>query len=83
MKQYGVSKEEAIEVLDKQIVDSWKEINEDLLRPTAVPMYVLLRVMNFSRGVDLVYKEEDGFTLVGKVVKHAVAALFGDPLPLE
>ncbi|KAL6220688.1 hypothetical protein ACLB2K_008444 [Fragaria x ananassa] len=83
MKQYGVSKEEAIEVLDKQIVDSWKEINEDLLRPTAVPMYVLLRVMNFSRGVDLVYKGEDGFTNVGKVVKHAVAALFGDPLPLE
>ncbi|XP_004295781.1 PREDICTED: (-)-alpha-pinene synthase-like [Fragaria vesca subsp. vesca] len=83
MKQYGVSKEEAIEVLDKQIVDSWKEINEDLLRPTAVPMYVLLRVMNFSRDVDLVYKGEDGFTHVGKVVKHAVAALFGDPLPLE
>ncbi|KAL6205614.1 hypothetical protein ACLB2K_022871 [Fragaria x ananassa] len=76
MKQYGVSKEEAIEVLDKQIVDSWKEINEDLLRPTAVPMYVLLRVMNFSRDVDLVYKGEDGFTHVGKVVKHAVAALF-------
>ncbi|KAL6205615.1 hypothetical protein ACLB2K_022872 [Fragaria x ananassa] len=83
MKQYRVSEEEAIDVFNKQIVEAWKDINEDLLQPIAKPMYVLKRALNFTRNVDVVYKGEDGFKYVGKVVKQGVAALFVDPLPLE
>ncbi|KAL6196427.1 hypothetical protein ACLB2K_032042 [Fragaria x ananassa] len=83
MKQYRVSEEEAIDVFNKQIVEAWKDINEDLLQPIAKPMYVLKRALNFTRNVDVVYKGEDGFKYVGKVVKQGVAALFVDPLPFE
>ncbi|KAI5333421.1 hypothetical protein L3X38_023552 [Prunus dulcis] len=38
MKQYGVSEEETLDVFNKQVVDLWKDINEELLiKPTAVP----------------------------------------------
>ncbi|KAI5333529.1 hypothetical protein L3X38_023660 [Prunus dulcis] len=41
-KQYEVSDEqEIIDAFDKQIVDSWKDINEEFLRPTSVPMPIL------------------------------------------
>ena len=70
-------------MFNKQIVEAWKDINEDLLQPIAKPMYVLKRALNFTRNVDVVYKGEDGFKYVGKVVKQGVAALFVDPLPLE
>lgn len=53
MKQHGVSEEEVIEVFNKQVVDYWKDINEEFLRPTAVPMPVLLRVLNLTKVVDL------------------------------
>ncbi|XP_050370267.1 (-)-alpha-pinene synthase-like [Argentina anserina] len=83
MKQYGVSLEEAIDVFNKQIADCWKDINEDFIRPIPAPVPVLMLPLNFSRNADLIYKENDGFKHVGKVVKHGIDALFGDPVPLE
>ncbi|KAM5585786.1 (-)-alpha-pinene synthase [Rosa sericea] len=82
MKQHGVSEEEVIEVFNKQVVDYWKDINEEFLRPTAVPMPVLLRVLNLTKVADLLYKGEDGYTRVGKVMKECVASHFIDPVPL-
>ncbi|XP_009346480.1 (-)-alpha-pinene synthase-like [Pyrus x bretschneideri] len=82
MKQYGVSEQETIEVFNKQVVNLWKDINEEFHRPTAVPMPVLMRVLNLTRVVDLLYKGEDGYTHVGKVVKDIIAALFVDPVPI-
>ncbi|CAN6575525.1 unnamed protein product [Malus baccata var. baccata] len=82
MKQYGVSEQETVAVFNKQIVDMWKDINEELLRPTAVPEFVLVRVLNLTRAVDLLYKRGDGFTHVGKLMKDIVASLFIDPVPL-
>ncbi|BBH01872.1 terpene synthase 21 [Prunus dulcis] len=66
MKQYGVSEQETVDVFKKQIMVLWKDINEEFLRPTAVPMPVLKRVLNLTRVVDLLDKEEDGFTHVGR-----------------
>ncbi|XP_062001426.1 (-)-alpha-pinene synthase-like isoform X2 [Rosa rugosa] len=83
IKQYGVSEKETIDVFNKQIVDAWKDMNEDLLRPNVVPMRALKLSVNFARVFDLFYKEEDELTYVGKVAKRSVAALFVDPLPLE
>ena len=83
MKQYGVSEEETIDVFNKRIVDSWKDINEEfLMRPTRVPMPVLNRVLNLTRVVDLLYKKGDAFTHVGKLMKDCVGLLFIDPVPL-
>ncbi|KAM2330439.1 hypothetical protein ACFX1X_021267 [Malus domestica] len=82
MKQYGVSKQEAVDVFEKQIMDLWKDINEEFLRPTVVPMPVLTRVLNLVRVPDLLYKGDDGFTRVGKVTKDGVASICIDPVPL-
>ncbi|KAM5559431.1 (-)-alpha-pinene synthase-like [Rosa sericea] len=82
MKQHGVSEQETIEVFNKKIVDSWKDINEEFLKPTAVPMPVLTRVLNLTRVVDLLYKGEDEYTGVGNVMKDGVVSLFIDPVPL-
>ncbi|XP_034212843.1 (-)-alpha-pinene synthase-like [Prunus dulcis] len=81
-KQYEVSDEqEIIDAFNKQIVDSWKDINEEFLIPTSVPMPILVIVLNLTRVVDLLYKKDDGFTHVGKVMKDSVASYFIDPAP--
>uniref|UniRef100_A0A803QA38 Terpene synthase metal-binding domain-containing protein n=1 Tax=Cannabis sativa TaxID=3483 RepID=A0A803QA38_CANSA len=59
MKQYGVSEEEAVEELNKRVVNYWKEINEDFIRPTAVPFPILIRVLNFTKVAELIYKEDN------------------------
>ncbi|KAL6283826.1 hypothetical protein ACE6H2_014755 [Prunus campanulata] len=82
-KQYEVSDEqEIIDAFNKQIVDSWKDINEEFLKPTSVPMPILVLVLNLTRVMDLLYKKDDGFTHVGKVMKDSVASYFIDPAPL-
>ncbi|VVA32546.1 PREDICTED: (-)-germacrene D synthase [Prunus dulcis] len=82
MKQYGVPEQEVLDIFNKQVKDLWKDINEEFLRPTDVPMPVLMRVLNLTRVVDLLYKGEDGYTHVGKVMKDSVASLFIEPVPL-
>ncbi|KAI5333414.1 hypothetical protein L3X38_023545 [Prunus dulcis] len=82
VKQYGVSEQEALDALNKQVVDPWKDINEEFLRPTAAPMAVLMRVLNLTKVVDLLYKGDDGYTRVGKVVKDKIASHFIDPVPI-
>ncbi|VVA40126.1 PREDICTED: (-)-germacrene D synthase [Prunus dulcis] len=83
MKQHGVSEQETLDVFNKQVVDLWKDINEELLiKPTVVPRPVLMRVLNLTRVMDLLYKRGDGFTHVGKLMKDIVTSLFLDPVPL-
>ncbi|RVW31531.1 Valencene synthase [Vitis vinifera] len=36
MKQYGASEEEVYDEFQKQVVDAWRDINEEFLRPTVV-----------------------------------------------
>lgn len=81
MKQYGVSEHEARDELNILIVNAWKDINHELLRPTADPlMPILKRILNFSKVMDFLYKEDDGYTHVGEVVKDAISALLIDSI---
>ncbi|KAB1202340.1 Sesquiterpene synthase [Morella rubra] len=78
-----VSNEEAIDEFQKQIVSSWKNINKELiLRPTQVPMPLLVLVLNLTRVMDLLYKDEDAYTLGGGVLKEGIALLLVDPVPI-
>nr|QWQ79606.1 TPS48 [Juglans sigillata] len=66
MKQHGVSKHEAEEEFKKQIVNAWKDINSDFLKPTQVPKHFLERVLNLARVMDVVYKDGDAYTRLHK-----------------
>ncbi|GLT69694.1 hypothetical protein SLA2020_418250 [Shorea laevis] len=60
MKQYGVSKEETVKVFREEIDNAWKDVNEEFMKPTALPMPILTRVLNFARVMDVIYKDDDG-----------------------
>ncbi|KAK9155486.1 hypothetical protein Sjap_002966 [Stephania japonica] len=59
MNQYGLPEEEVEAELNKQVEEAWKELNKGLLRPTAFPMPILMRVVNLSRMIYVLYKHED------------------------
>ncbi|KAK9266319.1 hypothetical protein L1049_001659 [Liquidambar formosana] len=62
MKQHDVSELEVCEEFRRQVTNAWKDINQECLKPIAMPMPILMRVVNFARVMDVVYKEEDGYT---------------------
>ncbi|XP_037497671.1 LOW QUALITY PROTEIN: alpha-copaene synthase [Jatropha curcas] len=78
IKQHGGSKEEAEKLFRKEIRNAWKDINEECLKPTPVPMPLLERVLNLTRAMDVIYKDEDGYTN-SHVIKDYVASLLKDP----
>ncbi|KAH9776448.1 alpha-humulene/(-)-(E)-beta-caryophyllene synthase [Citrus sinensis] len=82
MKQHGLSEQEVCEELYRQVSNAWKDINEECLNPTAVPMPLLMRALNLARVIDVVYKEGDGYTHVGNEMKQNVAALLIDQVPI-
>ncbi|KAG6637482.1 hypothetical protein I3843_11G176500 [Carya illinoinensis] len=78
MTQHGVIEEEAVHELRKQLTDAWKDINKVCLYPTEVPMRILMRVLNLARVIDVVYKDEDGYTHARIVLKDFVASSMVD-----
>ncbi|KAL3736265.1 hypothetical protein ACJRO7_025255, partial [Eucalyptus globulus] len=81
MKYHGISEQEAMEELLKRVIDTWKDINEEFLRPTIVPMSVLMRILNFSRVVDVLYSDGDNYTHSKTKLKNYVTSFFVNPLP--
>ncbi|RVW68212.1 Valencene synthase [Vitis vinifera] len=75
MKQYGVSEEQVYSEFQKQIENAWLDINQECLKPTAVSMPLLARILNLSRTTDVIYKEQDSYTHVGKVMRDNIASV--------
>ncbi|KAL4273056.1 hypothetical protein GQ457_13G008590 [Hibiscus cannabinus] len=84
MKQHGVSEEKACEKLNEKVENAWKDVNQGLLtRPNAgAPLPILTRVLNLARVMDFLYKEGDGYTHVGSVVKAGITSLLIHPIPI-
>nr|POE67585.1 (-)-germacrene d synthase [Quercus suber] len=82
MKQHGVSEQVVHDEFNRQVANAWKDINEECIRPTIVPMPLLMRVLNLTRVVDVIYKEGDSYTHVGKEMKDNVASVLIDPIPI-
>ncbi|RVW82864.1 Valencene synthase [Vitis vinifera] len=76
MKQYGVSEEQVYSEFQKQIENAWLDINQECLKPTAVSMPLLARILNLTRTADVIYKEQDSYTHVGKVMRDNIASVF-------
>uniref|UniRef100_A0A2N9HWR3 Terpene synthase metal-binding domain-containing protein n=1 Tax=Fagus sylvatica TaxID=28930 RepID=A0A2N9HWR3_FAGSY len=82
MKQHGVSEQVVHDELNRQVDDAWKDVNEECMRPTVVPMPLLMRVLNLARVIDVIYKDSDGYTHVGKEMKDNVASVLIDAVPI-
>ena len=52
------------------------------MRPTAILMPLLMRVLNIARVIDVVYKEGDGYTHVGKEMKTNVELVLINRVPI-
>ncbi|CAJ2669832.1 unnamed protein product [Trifolium pratense] len=82
MKQYNVSRETALQEGQRRIYDAWKDINNECLRPTEVPMPILTRIINLSRFMDVVYKDKDNFTDPKGEMKSFIKAMLVEPVPI-
>ncbi|KAM1020778.1 hypothetical protein ACFX2I_041969 [Malus domestica] len=82
MMKYGATKEEAVIELRRQVNKAWKDINEACLHPTAVPMPLLIRILNFARVMDVVYKCEDGYTIAEGGLKDFIVSTLVEPVAL-
>ena len=82
MKQHGVSEQVVHDEFDRQVANAWKDINEECIRPTVVPMPLLMHCLNLTQVVDVIYKEGDNYTHVGKDMKDNVASMLIDPIPM-
>ncbi|PON95191.1 Squalene/phytoene synthase [Trema orientale] len=78
MKQYGSTEQEAIDELSQQVSEAWKDLNEECLYPTTIPMPLLMRVIDLVRVNHEMYREGDGFT-EGRLLKDLLASLFINP----
>ncbi|XP_039168370.1 (-)-germacrene D synthase isoform X2 [Eucalyptus grandis] len=83
MKEHNVSEQEAEKELRKRVVDAWKDINEAFLRPTVVPLPILMRTLNLSRVIHVLYSNGDNYTHSGTSLKDHVTSLFISPLPVS
>ena len=82
MKQHSVSEQVIHDEFNRQVANAWKDINEECIRPTVVPMPLLMRCLNLTRVVDVIYKEGNNYTHIGKEMKDNVASVLIDPIPI-
>ena len=76
MKQYGVTKLEAIRDLQKEVANCDKIINEESLKNIDVPLQNRKLVFKILRMLNVSYNEGEGFTFTkGKIDKY-IASLF-------
>ncbi|KAJ4701061.1 Terpene synthase [Melia azedarach] len=86
MKQYGVSEEEAIKVLNEEIEDSWKDINEELILMNSnngrvISFPLLESILNLVRTCNFLFKDGDRYTN-SYLMKGQIATVLKDPVLL-
>jgi hypothetical protein len=82
MIEHSATEEEAIKEFRKQVTDAWKDVNEECLCPTTIPMAPVMPILNLTRVSDVIYKDQDNYTNPGDGLKDFVSLLLIDPVPL-
>ncbi|CAA3010403.1 Beta-caryophyllene synthase [Olea europaea subsp. europaea] len=83
MKETGSSKEDAFAVFQTQVMNAWKDINQECLNSDAIPMAVLIRVVNLTRVINLLYKESDGYSNSTTKLKDFVTSTLIQPVTIS
>ncbi|KAK1427320.1 hypothetical protein QVD17_16003 [Tagetes erecta] len=77
MKQYDVTEEYALDLVRKNIEDTWKDINRESLMCKGVPRPLIMVVINFVRLMEYGCKQHyDKYTEVGEDVRDDIKSLF-------
>lgn len=76
MKQDNVSQEYVYDLLNAQIEEAWKDLNRESLTCKEVPMQLIMRVINMTRIIEFLHKDEDIFTVVGEEVIDYIKSHF-------
>ncbi|KAI3735794.1 hypothetical protein L6452_15309 [Arctium lappa] len=80
MKQFGGTEEHVRDLFSKKVEDAWKEMIRESLICKDVPMPVIMRLINFARAIDLMYKDRDTYTHVGDEMINHIKSLLIDPM---
>nr|GMC74612.1 (-)-germacrene D synthase-like [Ipomoea batatas] len=81
-KEYNVSEQEAYVEIENLISKAWKDLNQECLHPTPVPMKVLLRIMNLTRVIFLLYKDKDNYTFSHVKLKYFINTILVQPVTI-
>lgn len=82
LKDYGVSRPKACEEIREMVASAWKDMNKFCLKPTAFPMSLLMRVINFARVMEDLYLYGDGYSDSSRETKEKINAVLIDPIPM-
>ncbi|XP_031116633.1 (-)-germacrene D synthase-like [Ipomoea triloba] len=80
MKEYGKSKEETTTELQERVINAWKDINQECLKPTVFPMPILTRILNLTRVIDLLYHDGDLYTHSKTKLKQIITSTLVNPI---
>ncbi|KAF2309598.1 hypothetical protein GH714_004059 [Hevea brasiliensis] len=82
MKEHDVLEKKAVEEILKICANAWKDINEECMKPTALPSPILQLLVNLARITEVVYRFDDSYTNPSSL-KDKITALLLEPLPLQ
>ena len=82
MKQYGVTKQDALRELHKMVADTDNIINEELLTTTCVSRLVLKTFMGLAQSITVCYNGYEGFTFPEGKIKEYMTSVFVDQIRL-
>ncbi|CAA0395900.1 unnamed protein product [Arabidopsis thaliana] len=80
MKQYGLTKMEAIRELQNLVEYNHKIMNEEFLKTTDLPRQIRKQVFNVARSLNVSYTEGEGFTHTKGKVDEYITSLFITPI---
>ncbi|XP_051118260.1 germacrene A synthase-like [Andrographis paniculata] len=73
--------EETIDKFYEVAKDAWKDMNEEILKPSTHSRDVLTRILNLARVVEVLYNSnQDGYTLPKRVLEPHIKSLLADPI---
>ncbi|KAJ4847905.1 hypothetical protein Tsubulata_043128 [Turnera subulata] len=82
MKEYGVSKEEAHEVIKKFKEDDWKYLNEEFMKEGAIPKKILKIFLGYARVMEALYGDfSNNYDVSDTTTKEMMEALLVNPIP--
>ncbi|XP_027355362.1 (-)-germacrene D synthase-like [Abrus precatorius] len=82
IRQHSVTRQDAVDELYRQVMNAWKDINEEGLEPAEVPKPLLKVVLNLSRVMHVLYNDGDCYTHSEGSTKKDIAALLLNSWPV-